>query len=178
MGAADGPFVILGKIVRARGLNGQVELHPYTDSPESFRRYRTLLVQMPGREMVRYGLINAYVRRGRLVVLAFSGITNREQAESLVGMEVYLEKDQLPPLPEGEYYWYQLLGLSVLDSKGENLGVLSEIVPTGAHDVYVIKAHGREILAPATAQVVKEIDLDKGIIIMDFPPGLIEANAL
>jgi 16S rRNA processing protein RimM len=178
MGAADGLFVVLGKIVRVRGLNGQVELQPYADSPESFRRYQTLLVRTPGGEVVRYGLMDAWVKKGRSVVVAFSGITSREQAESLVGTEVCLEKDELPPLPEGEYYWHELLGLSVLDSRGESLGVLSAIVPTGAHDVYVIKAHGREILAPATAQVVKAIDLDKGIIIMDLPPGLIEANAL
>ncbi|HID98596.1 MAG TPA: 16S rRNA processing protein RimM [Thermodesulfobacteriaceae bacterium] len=116
-------------------------------------------------------------QKKRSIVLRLSGIENRLQADALAGIELYYPKADLPPLAEGEYYWHQLEGIEVADSDGNILGTLLNIIEAGYHDVYVVKGDPGEILIPATKKMVKKIDVDRGLMIVDLPPGLIEANA-
>ena len=89
-----------------------------------------------------------------------------------------MEKALLPRLDAEEYYWYELEGLSVVNVAGMKLGLLSDIMATSGHDVYIVQGSMGEILVPAVEQVVKEIDLEKGLMVVDLPPGLVESNAL
>jgi 16S rRNA processing protein RimM len=126
---------------------------------------------------VRFRVVGAAAKK-RQVLLHLQGVNTREQAELLMGQEVRAESRRLPPLPEGEYYVFQLEGLSVRHAEdGTDLGELTEIIPTPAHDVYVVAKDGREVLFPAVEEVVVHIDLDQGVIKVLPPPGLIETYA-
>ncbi|MGC9023149.1 MAG: ribosome maturation factor RimM, partial [Dissulfurimicrobium sp.] len=106
--------------------------------------------------------------------LGIEGIKDRGQAEGLVGLELFLEKVKLPKLPEGEYYWHEIIGLQVMTFDGGRLGVVSDIIETGANDVYVVKTSGKDVLIPAIKDVVKEIDLEAGIIKVALISGLLD----
>jgi 16S rRNA processing protein RimM len=101
-------------------------------------------------------------------------VTTRTQAEQLRGQLVQIPIEEAIPLPEGSYYHYQLLGLQVATAAGEILGVVTEILETGANDVYVVQNRDQaEILLPAIPDVVKAIDLEKGQMIVELLDGLI-----
>ena len=125
----------------------------------------------------RHRVLEAGRQRGQ-VVLYLEGVRTRDQAEALIGQEVKGETDRFPPLPEGEYYWFQVLGLPVLDAAdGALLGHLEEIIPTPGHDVYVVRQGEKELLLPAVEEVITEINLEEGWIKVAPPPGLLETYA-
>jgi len=93
---------------------------------------------------------------------------------SLTGREVYIRRDQFPELSDGEYYWCDLIGLVVQSEDGETLGELVDIFETGSNDVYVVAAGEREILIPATEEVVLDVDLDAGRMVVRPPDGLLD----
>lgn len=113
---------------------------------------------------------------GRLkgqMLLRLEGIETRDQAESFIGQEVKGEVSRFPLLPDGEYYWFQVLGLPVLKAAdGALLGYLQEIIPTPGHDVYVVRQGDQELLLPAVEEVITEINLEEGWIKAAPPPGL------
>jgi 16S rRNA processing protein RimM len=112
------------------------------------------------------------------VLLRLAGIDTRSRAEQLTGRQVLGDRRRFPPLPPGEYYWFQLLGLPVYDAgDGALLGRLQEILPTPGHDVYVVVQGQRELLLPAVAEVVVEINLEEGFLKVAPTPGLLENYA-
>jgi 16S rRNA processing protein RimM len=108
-----------------------------------------------------------------LVYLRLSGIDDREAAAELGGRLLAIPESELEPLPEGQYYRFQLIGLSVVSREGEELGRVTEVLSTGANDVYVVHGDRGEFLLPATDQVVREIDLETGRMLIDVLPGLL-----
>ncbi|MDR3553326.1 MAG: ribosome maturation factor RimM, partial [Syntrophobacteraceae bacterium] len=105
-------------------------------------------------------------------IVEFEEVSGREQAEALTGSEIFIERDRLTVLPEGEYYHFQLIGLSVETKDGRSLGTLTAVLETGSNDVYVVEGGGKEVLVPAIEEVVSEVDLRSGKIIVDLPEGL------
>ncbi len=170
-------FIALGRIVKTHGIRGEVQVYSYSDA-EYFLDYKDLFVQGKYGDKVPQRVLKARVKKGQSVILALEGIVDITQAGSFVGKEIFLDRAKLSPLAEGEYYWHEIEGLSVVSAGGEELGILSDVLATGAHDVYVVKGDGGEILVPAVEQMVKKIDLEKGVMVVDLPPGLVEANAL
>jgi 16S rRNA processing protein RimM len=119
------------------------------------------------------------IRRQRIhndgILLAFDGFTTPEQVGRFRNQILYIEVADAMELPEGEYYHHELLGLSVLDETGASLGRVTEIMQTGANDVYVVTDEaGKEILLPAIAEVILDVDLDTKIIKVHLLPGLLE----
>ena len=104
-------------------------------------------------------------------------MSTRDQAESLVGCELWIPRSSLPPLDEDTHYWVDLIGLSVFTADGEYLGRISDIIATGANDVYVVKTPEgypvEEILLPAIASVILEVDQQDQKMIVELPEGLI-----
>jgi len=117
-------------------------------------------------------------RQKEQVLLRLEDIQTRDQAEALIGQEVTGEVARFPRLPEGEFYWFQVLGLPVInETDGVLLGHLREIIATPAHDVYVVRRGEEEFLLPAVEEVITEINLEEGCIKVTPPPGLLEAYA-
>ena len=153
------------------GLRGGLKLRPdaatATTDPEGITALGE--VEIGGK---RHRVLDAGRLKGQ-ILLRLEGIDTRDQAESLIGQEVKGDASRFPPLPEGEYYWFQILGLPVHHAAdGELLGHLQEIIPTPGHDVYVVHCGEKELLLPAVEGVITEINLEEGWIKVEPPPGL------
>lgn len=170
-GTPHSRLISLGKVAGVHGIKGALKIGGAA-APEVFLALEE--VEIGG---TRYAVESAAPMKGQ-VLLKLQGVNTRNQAELFIGQEVKGEGSRFPPLPEGEYYWFQLEGLRVLHAEtGEFLGELVEIIPAPAHDVYVVQKDGGELLLPALEEVVVAIDLDKGLIKVVPPEGLLEIYA-
>jgi 16S rRNA processing protein RimM len=165
----------IGKIVGVHGLKGVLKVFSYAESTTRYTSGMPLhLKDSQGNECV---LKVVWAKsHSKTILLFLEGINNRDQAEELVGSELFIEKSELEVLEEGTYYWTDLMGLSVYSLAGDCLGVLTAIVQTGSNDVYVVKkmegTTETEVLIPALASVVREIDLVQRVMRVDLPEEL------
>ncbi len=159
----------VGRINAAWGIKGHVKVTPYGSNPERFRKGATLFIKGEPRR-----ILDVATPKGFPCVL-FEGYEDRTAAESLAGVELEVEAEELPALPEGEYYVSDLVGLEVVTIDGESVGTLSEVLRTGANDVYLVRRpDGRESLIPAIADVVQRVDLEAKRVEIDPLPGLLD----
>lgn len=173
--------VVLGQVAGAHGRAGDLRVHLFGDGPENLQRVargeRQLALGGSGAdEVVRaYTVIGLEPGRTGEVKLRLEGVASREGAEALAGLLVLADPDQLEPLPDGEYYCYQLLGCAVETEDGSPVGTVREIMETGAHDVLVVEGdEGREILLPFAESLLRRVDLEGARIVMEVPPGLLD----
>ena len=168
-------IVPIGKIVGVHGMAGNVKVYSYAESLSVFSPETVLLARHDKGEEKTYSIKWAK-QHTKTVLLSLKGIENRTQAEALVGSALYIEKKSLPELKDGDYYWFDIIGLTVFSVEGEYIGRVASIMPTGSNDVYIVKgvAGGRqkETLIPALASVVVSIDLEKKTMQVDLPEGL------
>jgi len=166
-------LILIGKISGTHGIKGQVRIVPYSGDAGSITSLRTLFLSAPRGTYESFEIADAVEHKKRALV-RLRGLDNIDQALPLVGREVYIRRDQLPELPEGEFYWYDLLGIAVMTEEGENLGEIADILATGGNDVYVVKSGEREYLIPATTDVVLEVDLDNRKMVVRPLDGLLD----
>ncbi len=172
------PYVILGKVVKAHGIRGEVQVYPYTFTVDSFIKYGPLsLIAIGGREQ-KFQVLRARKKQKRKIILTLEGVNSRDQAEALVGSKIAVPRERLPELSEGEYYWQDLIGMEVRTVTGEVVGRVKQILATGAHDILIIRGTRGEVLIPAVAQMIDNIDLEGRVITVDPVPGLLDVNAL
>lgn len=157
-------LITVGRIVAPHGVRGDLRILPDTDRPEIFKTLKALRI---GNETYR-------LKSGRphknVYILHVEGVDDRNAAELLVGKQVTVPFSALPPRKQGEYYYFQLIGLSVVDESGQAVGTLTEVLETGANNVYVIAGIDRkELLLPAIPSCVLSVDLDKGIMMAALP---------
>ncbi len=168
---AEAPtHLVVGRVLAPWGHRGEVRVEIMTDFPERFSRLEDVLV---GEAHVPYRLQSARLHKGN-AILKLEGIDSPEQAAGLRGELLYIPVSQAMPLGENQYYQYQILGLDVWTSDGRHLGQITDILETGANDVYVVRDGKREVLVPALAHVVQEVDLAGQRMIVTLPPGLVE----
>jgi len=113
-------------------------------------------------------------RQGRYWVAQFEEFADVDAAREVLNQELFLPEECLPPTSEGEYYYYQLIGLNVETAGGRQLGILRTIIETGSNDVYVVEHDAQEILIPALAEVIREVDLQGGKMVIEAPEGLLD----
>ena len=151
-------YLAVGYLRRSHGIQGEVQMDIMTDFPERLRTGKTLYVG-PEHEPLR--LVSAR-QHGKGLIVRFAGFSNPEEAGRLRNLPVYVKAAGLPKLPEGEYYHHELLGSRVLDESGNELGIVREIIETGANDVYVVKqTAGEDLLFPAIENVVLGVDVER-----------------
>lgn len=160
-------YVAVGRVLAAWGLRGEVKVHPLTDRPDYFSPGRSL--SLAGRPHT----VEASRWRRGLLYLKLSGIDDREAAQALRGEYLELPESELAPLGEGEYYRYQLIGLAVESSEGLPLGRVASILSTPSNDVFVVQGDLGEVLIPAVDEIVKEVDLAGGRIVVEVVPGVL-----
>ena len=172
---AKSDILPIGKIVGVHGMAGNVKIYSYAESLSVFSPGTLLLARHDKGEEKTYSIKWAKPH-SKTVLLSLKEIENRTQAEALVGSALYIEKKSLPELEHDDYYWFDIIGLSVFTVAGEYIGRVASIMPTGSNDVYIVKdvADGRqkETLIPALASVVVSIDLEKKTMQVDLPDGL------
>jgi len=173
-------YLIIGHITRPHGVHGEVKVRPETDFPDRFTELARILLVRAGEgaeppaalEPVRSAAVESVRRQGELILLKLGGIDDLTAARGLQGLAVAVPWAERVPLPAGTYYVAQLVGLSVRTIAGEVLGRIAEVVRTPANDVYRVSGQGGDLLIPATREVVRDIDLEVGEVVVDLPAGL------
>ena len=156
-------FIAVGFLRRAHGIHGEMIMDVLTDFPERLKPRRVLYAG-DEHEPVR---IQSVRWHNKVMLVKILGYDSPEAAAKYRNTTLFVRMDELPELPEGEYYHHQLIGLRVVLESGETAGVLEEILTTGANDVYTVrKPDGSEILLPAIEDVVLKVDLDRGEMVV------------
>lgn len=167
-------MIPVGRITRTHGIRGAVKVNPYGESLAALTAGGKVYLRVRAGVEMRELTIESLRPQGNLFIAKLAEITRMEDAEALRGEEVFLPEESIPPVSEGEYYHYQLIGLVVVAKDGSEVGVLRGIIETPANDVYAIDCEGREILIPAVEDVICEIDLERGRMVIDPPEGLMD----
>ena len=163
-------FLVIGKLRRPHGVRGEILMDILTDFPERVRQGSMVYV---GQD---YSPLRIRSRRTHQngFLIAFRGYDSPEEVGELRNQMVYVRAEDRPPLPEGEFYHHQIMGLRVVSETGAVLGKVVEILETGANDVYVVRPErGPEILLPVIDPVILDVDLAGGEIHVHLLPGLI-----
>jgi 16S rRNA processing protein RimM len=172
--APEPRYLAIGRVAGAHGITGELKVQILTDEPTRFGRLTQVYVGREGEEPQPRTLEGARLHQRR-VLLRLEGCTDRTSAEALRGILIQVPIEEAIPLEEGEYYEHQIVGLAVSTTAGEPLGEVVEILYTGANDVYVVRrANRQEILLPAIASVIVEVDLEAGRLVVQLPEGLLE----
>jgi len=159
--------IILGEIVKPHGLNGAVKVKSFADSPESYTRPARLFMVSADGNRIEISVRDASPM-GKLVTLKIEGISTRQQAEALIGNRIVVNREDLPDADEDEYYWHDLIGMSVYDSTGAYYGIIISILPTGANDVFVVETvNGEEVLIPGTFEAILEVNIPERRMVIE-----------
>ena len=179
---APGPegFVVIGTIVKAQGIRGEVKVDLLAASPEELCCYKKVYLAPPdntsGQQKLVPYTITACRRHGMFAILQLADITNRNLSETLQWHRVLVKTESLPVLEGDAYYWHELKGMRAVTSDGRELGKVSAFFETGAHAVLVMRHAGREYMVPARKEFIREVDRQSGTIVFELPPGLLEMN--
>jgi 16S rRNA processing protein RimM len=164
-------FIAIGHILRPHGVRGEVLVEVLTDFPERFDAHQVVYLG-DEQQADRWQITGARWHKDQ-VLLRLQGCPDRTTAERLRGLLVQVPIEEARPLPEGEYYVHQLIGLEVVTVEGEGLGRVSQVLFTNANEVYVVNGPRGQILLPAIADVIERIDLDAGQMLVRLIEGLV-----
>jgi len=167
-GADSQREVIVGKISGIYGVSGWIRVHSYTRPVENIFSYSPWLIGETGSWETRELLQGR--SQGKGLIARLDGLDDRDEARSLIGKDVAINREQMPELPEGEYYWCDLLGLDVINQEDMVLGKVTEIQETGANDVLIVKGERRYLIPLVIGHHVLEIDPDNRRIRVDWDP--------
>ena len=171
----DRRLLPIGKVAGAHGIRGVLKIRSYAESPDRFEKDTSLFLQTDS-GCKRVYTVDWARQHGKSVLLALREVVDRNAAETLAGEVLMIDRETLPDPEPGTYYWADLIGLRVFSEQAEYLGRLDAIMATGSNDVYVVKDPERsdaaEVLIPALASVVRQIDLERNIMRVRLPQGL------
>jgi 16S rRNA processing protein RimM len=160
--------ILLGRVVGAFGVRGELKLESWTNPRDALFRYKPWILAHRGEESLVSGAKGKLNPNGSITA-RLPDVETRDDAEAIVGAEIWVLRSQLPPSKPGEYYWVDLEGLKVATIEGVELGTISHLFNNGANDVIAIKGE-RERYLPYTPDVVREVDLDGGRMLVDWDP--------
>jgi 16S rRNA processing protein RimM len=167
-------FVTAGRVLDRWGLKGEVKVDAVDLPSEYLLAVGAALFELKDGRAIRHGFeLTRYI--SKKMILKLDGVDSVEAAAEYRGALIKLQRSALPALPEGHYYHFELTGLEVVTTGGQSVGRLSEILDMPANDVYVVHSpEGAEFLIPAVADVVKDIDTARGVIVIDPLEGMLE----
>ncbi len=161
----------VGVITSTHGLKGEVKVFPTTEEPRRYDSLKDVLIY-DGR---RY--TPARIRSVRyfkqMVIVAFEGKDTIEDIQPWLKKEIYVSRENALPLEEGGYYLADIIGMTVIDEEGKTLGTLTDVLETGANDVYIVDMNGKEVLIPAIPQCILKVDLESNCVTVHLLEGLI-----
>ena len=164
-------YLELGQIVNVKGLKGEVKVNPFTENIDRFEELKTVLIKFKN-ENKEFEIEKVGYHKNQ-VILKFKGINTVEESEKLRNSYILIDRNDLEPLEEGVYYITDLLGLEVYTEDGTLLGKVDDIYNTGSNDIYVVKDDlGKQKLLPGIPEVLKNVDLEHGKIIVNLIEGL------
>jgi 16S rRNA processing protein RimM len=168
--------IIAGKLGAPYGIKGWLKVHSFTDDPAGIFDFSPWLIGQQGNwqtvEVVDWR------RHNKGFIAKLASVEDRDQANVLTNAEIAVFEEQLPDLPDGEFYWRDLIGLSVVTNKGYDLGKVDDMLETGSNDVLVVKANpndgfgkGERLIPYLTESVVLKVDLDAKEVTVDWDPS-------
>ena len=162
----DDDRVVVGRVLGPWGVRGDVRVESHSDSRRRFARGSRVCL-----DGVETSVVSSRPHKGGLVV-RLESVADRNAAEALKGATLTVTQAEVEPLPDGSYYYFQVIGLSVRTDVGEALGEVREVLATGSNDVYVVRGPAGERLVPALSDVVLDVDLEQGLMTVSLPDGL------
>jgi len=169
-------LVPIGRVLRPHGLKGLLRIRSDAGVDLPFEQGGIVYLRVGAEDPECFKVVAVKAHKGTSL-LELEGVATLERAETYRGADILVEKGGLRR-GEGEYFWFELIGLEVRLDTGEAVGTISRIIPTGANDIYVVERGKREILVPATSKVVKAIDLEGGKMIISPMEGLLDLNEI
>lgn len=159
----------IGKIVNVVGLKGELKVYHYTDYKERFEELKNIYL-----ENAPYKIIGTRYMKD-MVILKLQGINSRTEAEKYKDKDLYIDKEDVRVLPEDTYYINDLIGLSVIDENGMNLGILSDVIQNKAQDLYEVERENKsKFLIPAVEEFIIDIDITNKTITIKLIEGLLD----
>jgi len=164
-------LITIGEIVKTRGLRGCMKVVSFVDTSDISSELEFVYIQDHSEQKKLYNIRKVDIS-GKFLFIELDSIDDVELAKTFVGCKVVIPGDMFKELPQGEYYWRDIIGLNVYTEDGKLLGQIESVFPTGSNDVYVCKGGDREILLPAIADVIKLIDIDRKVMNVKLMEGL------
>lgn len=166
-------FLQVGVITSMHGVRGEVKVYPTTDEPERFKKLKKVILD-DGRTRTEEEITSVKFFKN-MVILKFRGFDSRDDVERLRQAKLLVTREQAVPLKKDEYYIADLIGLSAVSDEGEELGTISDVLQTGANDVYVISRESTpDLLVPAIRDCIRKVDIEEGRMTVHLLPGLRE----
>lgn len=160
-------FVLVGRILGAFGVRGEVKLQSFTDPQRAILGYQPWSLRTEqGGERELSGARGRDTAKG--IVATLPDVADRDAAEALRGTEVWVSRTKLPPPSPGEYYWVDLEGLRVVNAEGVAFGTVSHLFSTGANDVLVVQGERERMLPFVQPDVIQSVDFEVGLIRVDW----------
>jgi 16S rRNA processing protein RimM len=168
--------IAVGKVVGTYGNRGMVKVLPLTDFLDRFFNMDKITLELNGKKKI-YTVAEVRSHR-RHILFRLGEVPDMNGAEALRGAMVVVGREELTPLPEGSYYIFDIVGLNVFNGGGDFLGVVEDVIRTGSNDVYAVDVGQKApLLVPALKEVVREVDIKGGRMVVDWPPGGDEPRA-
>lgn len=171
-------YLRIGVITRPHGVHGEVKVYPTTDYPERFEEVTDVIINSPSGQIRTTVEGVKYFKN--LAIVKFQCFHNPEEIQGLAGSDIMISRDQAQPLEEGEYYIADLIGCKVISSDtsecfpGQELGIVKDVLQTGANDVYVVQSpSGEELLFPVIPDCILHVDIENCIITVNVMKGLL-----
>ncbi len=168
-------FLIIGRIRKPHGVRGDLKVSILADEPKRFNSLERVFVSADSKA---HSPLEQQVEKVRLLqsdaIVKFAGIDTPEVARTFNSQWLFVSAEDALQLAEGELYSYQLIGMEVVTNEGQRIGIIDQILETGANDVLVVQGEKGEILLPDIPDVVESIDIDSSIVIVNLLDGLIE----
>jgi 16S rRNA processing protein RimM len=164
-------YISIGKITGIHGFKGTLKLQSYVESMDFFKPETQICVRNKNGELFHF-IVDWIKPHKNGFLLLFKEVCSFDECQKLVNAELLVERHRMPEPEEGDYYWVDLIGLSVFTMEGVFLGILEFVFPTGSNDVFVIRHEKNEKLIPAIESVVKKIDLVGKTMVVQLPEGL------
>lgn len=164
-------FFRVGVITTTHGVHGEVKVFPTTDDPQRFKKLKQVILDN-GKEQRELEITSVKFFKN-LVILKFKGLDNINDVEKYKKADLLVTRKNAVPLKEGEYFIADLIGLKATSDEGEDLGILTDVIQTGANDVYVFSKEGmQDLLVPKIPDCIKDVNIEEGTILVHLLPGL------
>lgn len=160
----------VGIITNTHGIAGEVKVFPTTDDPKRFKKLKEVILEPEKKNRILHITGVKFVKN--LVVLKFQEFASINDVQRLREKKLYVTRENAVKLKKNEYFIADLIGLKVQSTDGRDLGTLTDVITTGANDVYVLQGDGRELLVPAIRECIRAVDLEAGTMTVYLLPGL------
>jgi len=166
-------FYYLGKVLRTFGNNGQVLVMLDVDNPEDYLGLESVFLDIAG-ERIPFIIENIEFKNKYKILLRFQDVNTQEDAEVYLGRDIYLPLSDLPPLEGNQFYYHEVIGFRVVDSRMGEIGLLDHILPLPHQSLMQIVQGNREILVPLVDEIIKLVDRETKTLFINAPEGLID----